>query len=81
MVTQEGTLKGKITAVGSLNGVVDIATGSARVRLQTKTATPGDALQAITPDPGYDGLSAVTVEKIPENYGKISFNGQILRVE
>lgn len=47
---------------------------------QSKTATPTESQQAITPDSGYDGLSQVTVNPIPTNYGLITYNGSSLMV-
>lgn len=50
--------------------------------LQDKTVTPADAEQVVTPDTssGFYGLSSVTVEAIPSNYGRITWNGHVLTV-
>ncbi len=48
--------------------------------LQAKTATPTQSEQRITPDSGYVGLSSVTVNPIPSNYGLITYNGSKLTI-
>lgn len=48
--------------------------------LQTKTATPTESTQSISPDSGYDGLSSVTINPIPSNYGRITWDGSVLTV-
>lgn len=47
---------------------------------QAKSATPTESAQTITADSGYDGLSQVTVNPIPTNYGLITYNGSSLMV-
>ena len=48
--------------------------------LQYKSATPTESAQTIAADSGYDGLSQVTVNPIPTNYGLITYNGSSLMV-
>ena len=50
------------------NGTVSGVTGGGNYTLQAKTATPTKKQQNITPDPGFYGLSGVTVAAIPEAY-------------
>lgn len=48
--------------------IVGTYSGGGGVNLQTKTATPTESSQEITPDTGYDGLSKVTVEAVSSTY-------------
>lgn len=50
-----------------LSSVVVNVPGS-QPKLQTKTATPSETQQTISPDSGYDGLSSVTVGAISSSY-------------
>lgn len=54
------------------SGVVSGVAGGGNYSLQEKTVTPTKAQLNVAPDSGYYGLSAVTVNPIPENYHDIS---------
>lgn len=48
--------------------IVGTASGGGSPTLQSKTATPTESTQTITPDTGYDGLSEVEVDAISSDY-------------
>lgn len=60
--------KGYHNGSGTVSGV----SGGGNYNLQSKTVTPTKSQQNVTPDPGYYGLSDVTVASIPGNYQDVS---------
>ena len=53
--------------VEDANGIVTFSAESGLVA-QTKTVTPNSTTQVITPDNGYDTLTSVTVNPVPNTY-------------
>ena len=59
--------------------VVTALGGDTDIKIQSsKTVTPTKSQQTVTPDSGYDALSSVTVEKIPDSYIQPSGTKQII---
>ena len=68
---QQKIIPGNIKMGVTILGVEGSYSGEG-VNLQSKTVTPTKSQQQITADEGYDALSQVTVEAIPDNYADVS---------
>lgn len=80
-VSAAGQLSGIVSNSGQLVGTVSINTSPQAAIMQPKTVTPSEMQQIVKPDAGYGGLSSVTVDAIPSNYGKIIYDGIKILVE
>ena len=74
-LSAQATLTASLSAQSSLTAALS---SDIYIKTQAKTVTPTAEAQEITADDGYAGLSKVTVEAIPQNYGLITYNGYIL---
>lgn len=67
--TKTTTVNGKVTSDNAYVGLKEVTVNvQAAPTLQSKTVTPTKSQQNIAADSGYDGLSGVTVNAIPDNY-------------
>ena len=69
-------IEGDTQIPAAVDGVINVIEG----RYQDKTVTPGSTAQTVRADPGHNALRSVTVEAIPSNYGKITWDGSVLTV-
>lgn len=69
-------IEGDIRLAAEIDAAVNIIEG----RYQDKTVVPSDEVQAVQADHGYGALGTVTVEAIPSNWGRISWDGSVLTV-
>lgn len=78
----------QIEGASGLNAVIRASTQdmvctidkSTAVKLEEREVIPSEETQHITPGEGYGGLKEVTVAAIPQNYGKITYDGSKILV-
>lgn len=75
ILSTAGSLTASLSAESSLTASLS---SNIFIKTQEKTVTPTAQAQEITADDGYAGLSKVTVNAVPNNYGLITYNGYIL---
>ena len=75
ILSTAGSLTASLSAESSLTASLS---SNIFIKTQEKTVTPTSQAQEITADDGYAGLSKVTVNAVPNNYGLITYNGYIL---
>ena len=78
----------QIEGASGLNAVIGSSTQeivcaiekSTDIKLEEREVIPSEETQYITPSEGYGGLKEVTVSAIPQNYGKITYDGSKILV-
>lgn len=78
-------IKGTLNATQGLSASMSAGQGlsasmsnNINLKIQSKFVTATDEPQVIVPDDGFVALSQVVVDAVPQNYGKITYNGYIL---
>ena len=69
-------VSGNAPVPAEIDAVINVIEG----KYQDKRVTPAETEQVVRADPGYGALGTVTVEAIPPNWGRISWDGSVLTV-
>ena len=76
----EGTSGLNAVISSSMQEMVCTIEKNTAVKLEEREVIPSEETQHITPSEGYGGLKEVTVAAIPQNYGKITYDGSKILV-
>ncbi len=74
-IAEKAGIEAPLTIQQMEDAVIGLETGGVYLNLQSKTISPTSSSQTVTPDSGYNGLSAVTVN--PVNSTTLNVNANV----
>lgn len=74
-IAEKAGIEAPLTIQQMEDAVIGLETGGVYLNLQSKTISPTSSSQTITPDSGYNGLSAVTVNPVNSTTLNVNANG------
>jgi len=74
-IAEKAGIEAPLTIQQMEDAVVGLETGGVYLNLQSKTISPTSSSQTVTPDSGYNGLSAVTVNPVNSTTLNVNANG------
>lgn len=74
-IAEKAGIEAPLTIQQMEDAVIGLDTGGVYLNLQSKTISPTSSSQTVTPDSGYNGLSAVTVNPVNSTTLNVSANG------
>lgn len=74
-IAEKAGIEAPLTIQQMEDAVIGLETGGVYLNLQSKTISPTSSSQTVTPDSGYNGLSAVTVNPVNSTTLNVNANG------
>lgn len=74
-IAEKAGIEAPLTIQQMEDAVIGLETGGVYLNLQSKTISPTSNSQTVTPDSGYNGLSAVTVNPVNSTTLNVNANG------